>query len=255
LGIVYFLKGDLKQSIITTQQALDSSSRGDAQIQMLATNAQAMNFYTMGEFVKCMACLRDVRIAFESVGTHDVSAQINFVTLNSLMLFRKKEINQCWIFAEQAFNVICKIEPTAFFTFMAYFILPEIYIRLLLEQKYWKEGDFSLTKKEIQTRAEKSLAALSKFAQIFTFAQPRLILWSAALKFVNGKEKKVEAEWTKAADVAKSLGLVYEEAFVIFIKGVITKNGDDIVNACKLFPEIKSLGIDLTTLKLKLLKQ
>jgi len=245
----------VKQSVAMTQQALDSSSRGDAQIQMLATNSQARNLYTIGDFAKCLACLREVRIAFESVGTYDVSAQINFCALNALMLFRKKEIAQCWMFAEQAYAVISKTEPTAFFTFMGYAILPEIYIRLLQEQKYWKEGEFTITKREIHNRAEKSLAALSKFAQVFPCSQPRLILWSAALKYIDGKEKKVEGEWTKAVECAKSLGLVYEEAFVVFMKGVITKNGDDIVAACKLFPEIKSLGIDLTTLKLKLLKQ
>jgi len=250
-----FLKGDIKESINITQQALDSlSSRGDAHIQMLATNAQARNYYVAGDFVRCLSCLKDVQIGFESVGTHDITAQINFYVLNALMLLRKREIAQCWVFAEQGFNAITKHEPTAFFTFFGYCVLPEIYIRLYQEHKYWKEGEFTLNKKDIQQRAEKSLSALAKFATCFTFVQPRLILWNAAYKFLNGNVKKIELEWAKAAESAKQLKMLYEEAFVLFMKGVITKNGEDIVASCKLFPEIKSLGIDLTTLKLKFLK-
>jgi len=169
------------------------------------------------------------------------------------MLFRKKEINQCWIFAEQVYNIITKNEPTAFFTFTAYYILPEIYIRLLQDHKYWKEGDFVLGKKEITTRAEKSVAALHKFSQVFTFAQCHYLMWNAGLKFLSGKEKKAESDWSKSIELAKALSH-YEEAYVYFMKGTLSGKNEDIVTACKLFPEIKTLGNDLTSLKLKLLK-
>jgi len=51
------------------------------------------------------------------------------------------------------------------------------------------------------------------------------------------------------------MGMVYEEAFATFMRGVVTKNSEDITAAYKIFPEIKSLGLDLTTLKMKLLNQ
>lgn len=110
---------------------MESSSRGDAQVQMLATNAMARNLYAIGDFAKCLACLKDVKIAFDSVGkeTHDTSAEINFYALNGLMYLRRKELQQTWIFAETVFNILGRTEPTAFFTFMGYFVLPEIYIR------------------------------------------------------------------------------------------------------------------------------
>jgi len=255
LGGIYYFKGDLAKSTHATQQAMESSSRGDAQVQMLATNAQARNFYAVGDFAKCLGCLKDVKIAFDSVGkeTHDTSAEINFYALNGLMYLRRKELQQTWIFAETVFNILSRLEPTAFFTFMGYFILPEIYIRLLHEQRL-KESEFSVNKGEVIKRAEKAVLLLQKFAQVFAFAQPRLHLWQGALRYLTGKVSKAEQEWAQAISVAKSLGLEYEQAFVMFMKGVITKNGDDIVEACNKVPEMKSLGIDLTTLKLKLIK-
>jgi hypothetical protein len=67
-------------------------------------------------------------------------------------------------------------------------------------------------------RAEKSLSFLFKFAEIFTFATPRLFFWGAALKYINGKTSKAESDWAKAAEAAKQLKMKYDEAFVLFMK-------------------------------------
>lgn len=32
---------------------------------MLATNAQARNYYAIGDFAKCLECLKDVKVAFD----------------------------------------------------------------------------------------------------------------------------------------------------------------------------------------------
>src|SRR4051812_19376037 len=91
-------------------------------------------------------------MAFESVGNDDTSSQMNFCALNALMLYRKNEIQQAWIFAgncnssefsknfpEQVYTCITSHEPTAFFTFLAYSILPELYINMLHNQKVKKK--------------------------------------------------------------------------------------------------------------------
>jgi len=256
LGTCYFHSGNLHKSVQVTQLAMEAFGRGDAQIQILATNAQARNYYALGDFPKCLSCLREVKTAFDSVGTNDISAQINFYSLNALMAFRKREFHQCWIFTECVFNILNKVEPTTFFTFTGFVILPEIYVRILHEPKYYqgKEVEVGFSKKELQNRLEKSLIFLGKYAEVFTFAEPRFHMWTGAVKFINGRTQKAEVDWSKALESAKKLKMSYEVAFILFMKGVITSNRDEIVNACKMFPEVKSQGIDLTTIKLKLIK-
>jgi hypothetical protein len=72
LGTIYFLQGDTKQSLALFQEALDSAiRRGDTHMQLRATNALARNYYTMGEYVKCIQCLEEVRRGIESSGQNN----------------------------------------------------------------------------------------------------------------------------------------------------------------------------------------
>lgn len=81
LATVQFFQGDMEQSIQTVQLAIDSANqRGDSQLSILALNAQARNYYGLGDFASCISCLDEVKIAFESeAGSGDISS-VNFFT-------------------------------------------------------------------------------------------------------------------------------------------------------------------------------
>jgi hypothetical protein len=185
------------------------------------------------------------------MGVTDVTIEIIYYSLSALVNLRKKRMEQCWIFAESVFNLLMTMEPTHFITYTGYTILPEIYFRILQDPKSWTELSLTLSKSKVTTKLEKSLQYLQKFSETFPFAKASLEIWSGCLRFASKNMKKATAMWTQALETAKSAGMKYEEALVLYNRGVLTKNHEDIVAACTLFPEIKTRAVDISGLKLK----
>jgi hypothetical protein len=176
----------LLQSIATTQEALDSAfRRGDAHMQILARNAQARNFFATGEFLQCILALEEVKRGIESSGENNlISEEINFWGLAGLIALRQKKIEQCWVNAETTFNLIShsKVQPTLGFNFFGFAWLVETYATFLTDPQYLDDGKIPLSRQKLNARAEKALGYLTRFAEVFPFAKPRMFLWKGVLK-------------------------------------------------------------------------
>ncbi len=66
----------------------------------MAKTIQARNYYALGDFVRCLECLDDMKIAFDSAGGSDTSAEINYYSLSALVELKKQRPEQSWIYAE-----------------------------------------------------------------------------------------------------------------------------------------------------------
>jgi tetratricopeptide (TPR) repeat protein len=142
------------------------------------------------------------------------------------------------------------VEPTSVFTFVGYVLPPEILTKIIQKPENYKDLK-DLNKSKILLKLTKSLGYLEKFAQVFQFAQPRLHLWKGALLQLNGKEKKAQDEWNIALEISRNLSMKYEEAFVLYHRGVFGKKTEDLTEACKIFPQIKTTAVELNEDELK----
>lgn len=125
-------------------------------MQILATNAQARNYYTLGEFTKSLQCLEEVKRGIESYGeNNDISDELNYHALMAIFSLRQKKIEQCWKYAETAFNILTIVQPTLCFSFFGYAWLLETYCTFLIDPQYLDDGKIPLSKQKLMAKAEK----------------------------------------------------------------------------------------------------
>jgi len=226
MGIVEYFQAKVQQSVETTGKAVESSLlRGDVQIQVLAQTEQARNFYTLGEFKKCIQALSEVDVALAGgAAGNDIAAEINYYGLVSMVHFRMGESEQCLTTLEIAYNFIMEREPTAYYSFFGYAHTVELLLLILHSSRH--QANPILSKSKAQQKADKALAAFGKFAKIFPFAQPRYELWSAVYNHLNGKNGKAEKIFNRSIEIAQSMGMHYEQALGLFEKRNATKRQD-----------------------------
>jgi tetratricopeptide (TPR) repeat protein len=244
LGTLQFLKGEVEKSVATTALALQSAVlRGDVQTQILALTEQARNYYTLGENIECLKALDEAQLALENddIDGNDVAAEINFYGLKALMVLKTNDLMECWHVAEEVFHVIEKAEPTAYYTFFGYAALVEVYVLLNQNASFYSR----VPKQKVQARAEKILIALAKFSKVYPIALPRLNLWQGVMNYLNSKLSKAEKDWTKALEYAEHYQMKYEQALIYYHRGIYLKSKIDIEAAFKVFPQIKSKGLEM----------
>eukprot|EP01116_Phalansterium_solitarium_P018231 TRINITY_DN4761_c0_g1_i4.p1 TRINITY_DN4761_c0_g1~~TRINITY_DN4761_c0_g1_i4.p1 ORF type:complete len:517 (+),score=164.62 TRINITY_DN4761_c0_g1_i4:52-1602(+) len=245
LGSVLFLEGELKNSIRVTKDALRSAqSRGDLQTQILALDAQARNYYYYGKARKCLLRLTDLKLALESTtkvectALGEVSAEINFAGLMSIVHVRMANFEKAYEYTEKAFALLSKLEPTSFWSFVGYASLVESMIALS-QQHVALLQVLNTTKSKIIARTKKTLELLAKFAGVFPFAQSRLLSLKASMHQHSGKAAKSDVEFATATELASRLGMTYEQAFSLDARGHLVGSDADKSKAESLFPPIK----------------
>jgi tetratricopeptide (TPR) repeat protein len=249
LGTLYFLKGQIAESTEITEQVLDSArERGDLQSQVLALNAQARNYYALGDVESCWRCLEDVNIAFETLGASDVSAKMDYFALNALVRARVGDFETTWkIIVTNLFDQITKADVTPYFTIFAISDTIDATISLLSNPHVWVNSsplNGKITKSKMQSKAEKLITFLGRFASIYAIAQPRLELFKGM--FAHSKGKSFEKELTKGIEKAKAMGMIYDYACGIHDKGSFSNNPALTKQALDIYPELASRGKDWT---------
>lgn len=244
IGTLHYFRGEVAKSAEITKDAIRSAKeRGDIQSQVLALNAQARNFYVLGENEQCLKCLHDVELALEflkpplnsSNAICDMTAQINYYGLRALMELRLRNVDAAFENADQLNNIFKEKEVTVYFTFDGYASLVEFYLLFLQQFKLWRKTD---NKKKLLSKAEKALSYLTKFAQIFGFAQPRNDLWKGQI-LCHNKKSKYEEDFKRSEETAIKLGMNYEKALCFYERSIISGARQDFDKACEIFPEIK----------------
>jgi hypothetical protein len=98
------------------------------------------------------------------------------------MNLRQRKLEQFLFFAETAYNILARSEPTLFSTFFGYSCLSECWIKLFLEPSYLEEGKIPFSKAKLKEKVEKSLGFLQEFSKFFQFAEARFHLWNGEKK-------------------------------------------------------------------------
>lgn len=232
LAFTYFLEGRTKKSLYFSTMALESARiRGDIQCQILALSSQVLCLLLMKNVIKSSTKLDQIRIALNRDGgtptqsplkgqntnayTGDISNQLNYHALTAQLYILKKEPLLAYKEARMAEDILQSknIQPTTFFTFPAYMGVPEVYLRLLLNPKDWKEINMSHPK--LLKRLIKSLQPLRDFCSVFSFATPRYYLLQGLGMLASQVDpEKVMSVWRQGYTAAEKYGLRYEKELI-----------------------------------------
>jgi len=250
LGTIYYFRGDLKKTCEFTDEALQSASRrGDIQTQISAAVAEARNNYAKGEYVKCLASLESAKVGIESIGASDISTELNYCALAALINLRQRKSEQFWFFSEAAFGILSKTEPTLYSTYFGYSWMVECYMLIALDTTYLDDGKIPLSKSKLVNKVEKALQFLSKFSEVFPFAEASRQYWKGAIQHLNNKKEKAKQYFSKALEVTKTFGITFEQALIMHSVGLLTQNTDLTNYALNSYPELQFRTTNLSALK------
>lgn len=175
--------------------------------------------------------------------------------------------------ATEAYNTLSLLDPTSFELLLPFSVIPEVIFELLALPKSEIDAyrappatpqtpsptnslaslpvtkvrsgsvDFNLDKSKLATKLKKLVQLMEKFAAQFPTAQPRLNLVRAYLKVIDGKAATIGPDIDKGLEMAGKLGMVYDEAFLLFQKGRLMKNEDLFKQAKGKFSQIECLAM------------
>lgn len=223
LSVSLFLQGKIKEAQALTQEAVASAKRrGDAQTQVLAFTAQARNMLALGQSQKArdaLAIIEDLVSKTEGYKL-DIASETNFHSLMALYYLAQKDFELAFHTADTIVKLLDQAEPTCFFTFPAFMTVPEVFCLVL--QEHQKLGStFKFRGREnpttVMAKINVSLQHLSRFAKIFTFAEPRLALWQGAVEQLSGsKNDKAYNTWKKSLGIAQKYGMLYDQGVALY---------------------------------------
>lgn len=222
LSYSLYLQGKIKEAQALTETAVASAKRrGDAQSQVLAFTAQARNLMALGQSAKAKEALDTIEHLVSKAEGYklDVASEINFHALMALYYLSQKDFELSFRTAETIVKFFDETEPTCFFTFPGYMAVPEVFC-IVLQEHHKINSAFKLRGKEtpvtVLAKIDKALKHLGSFAQTFTFAEPRLILWQGALEQLSQKNDKAIVAWKKSLGMAQKYGMVYDQGIALF---------------------------------------
>ncbi|MCB9136082.1 MAG: AAA family ATPase [Anaerolineales bacterium] len=143
----------------------------------------------------------------------------------SLARLRQGEYQLAFEAAEAAVHLIAKSPtPTLFSVFEGYAAPPAVFLTL------WQFGEYlttlppgskplAFTIATCKTQAARALKYLHQYARIFPIGRPRAALWQGFFDWLSGKPDKAFRNWEKGLETARSLGLPWEEARLLFELG------------------------------------
>jgi tetratricopeptide (TPR) repeat protein len=102
----------------------------------------------------------------------------------------------------------------------------------------WEEGDA-----QTADAARRACAALWRFAGVFPIGRPRAWLWQGLAHWLAGRRWRAHRAWGKAREVARQLGMPYEEGLAHLEAGRHLPPGDPrrpvhLARACRLFTRL-----------------
>jgi len=153
----------------------------------------------------------------------DMSSEINYHALLALAYISKKDFELAYRTAETVETFLSQIEPTAYFTFTGYMNVPVVF--LLVAQQLTKPNTtlrIRASLKVVLERSRKALDHLAKFAHIYPFAEPRLLLWQGVIDQLTGRIDRAQERWRQSLSLATKLEMVYDEGLALYRIGKCT---------------------------------
>jgi len=212
----------------------------------------------LGDYNKCMTIIDEIRLPSK---TNSEIAEVLFLSLRSLLHLRKQEFRDSFEYCIAGLQLLSEIEPTCFDTCIGYCWLVEVVYELAMQPKIEdkkqapnpdkspmapalvKQLSELTDRSKLASRYKKSLSFVEQFAESFPIARPRFALLKGFGKILEGKSQLAITEYDKGLEIAKSLGMVYEEALLMYHKAKLLKN-DDMKNQSKQkFPTIDCLAL------------
>eukprot|EP01128_Nolandella_sp_AFSM9_P011149 TRINITY_DN7866_c0_g1_i1.p1 TRINITY_DN7866_c0_g1~~TRINITY_DN7866_c0_g1_i1.p1 ORF type:complete len:462 (-),score=94.68 TRINITY_DN7866_c0_g1_i1:27-1301(-) len=212
--------------------ALDSADRrGDIQIQLMAILVIAWNELHRGNPVAFFEHMDQAKLTLSSVDTEtyimDMTSKINYYGLKSLSYLYNGELQKALQSAQATEVLIGKTYPTAFFTFMGYMAVSEVYLHLYHFTVSTKRTGFqwswdeALHSSKLHSLLSHSLGRLKKFGDIFLFAQARyhLLMYLFSLCDPKSKTERSQAAFDSTLSISNKYSTTYEQALAIYIRG------------------------------------
>jgi len=252
LGWCLHLAGQVKKSTFIVNETLEMGKlQAHVATQILALQLQIANYYAVGELSKCIKSLEDIKVILESIDSDVALADMTCNGFVALIQLRSGSYEKAWKTAELTLTSLNSSEPCIFFTFLSYTTIVEVYLSLTENQNALVA--LGQTKSKVLEKAEKALGLLKEFSNIFVFCQPRCAFFKGVINFLNSNKSKADGEWQKSLEQARDLKLTFEQAYILYHRGILTLQEQDKTEAKRLFPEIEKLFSDFkeTTQNLK----
>lgn len=150
----------------------------------------------------------------------------------SLARLRQGEYQLAFDAAIAATKLIAKTPtPTLFSVFEGYAAPPAVFLSL------WQFGEYlntlppgskalAFSVEDCKNEAARALKYLHQYARIFPIGRPRAALWQGFYDWLNGKPEKAFRSWEKGLEIARALGLPWDEARICYEIGRRKPAGD-----------------------------
>jgi len=210
-------------------------------------NAQARNYFSLGEVENCWKCLEEVNVAFDNLGASDASSKLDYYGLIAAVRCRMGDWEHAWkIITTHLYDHITKTDIIPYFTMSGASFAIDALLYTLSNPTAWNNGTtfgtVKMTKSKLISKTEKLINAFNKTAITFPVSQPRGEQLKASLLALKGKN--ADKEFAKAFEKAKTFGMVYQQALCLYEKGILTNNSQSLVEAVEIFHDISSRGKD-----------
>lgn len=199
LGHAAFDRGDYPRSIDLYEQLYASAVKNKNAVHQgwALVNLAMCSMRLDGSPAEALETLKRAIVFTEQ--THNHLTTMNCLGLMALAYYRMGEFEQARSHADRALALAVS-RPTSPSNFEGYAEIPGIYLAL------WEAGDPSCA-----ANARQAIKNLGSFAKLFYNGRPRLHLYQGIRARIKGKADKAQAEWKKAAEIARQIGMPYEE--------------------------------------------
>jgi tetratricopeptide (TPR) repeat protein len=206
---IAYLQGSFSTSLAVADRAFESArKRNDISMQVTALRQKAYCLLIenrLGEAAECVEELQ--RSSVESATKMDL-LHVVVHPLLALIHWRRAEYEAAAREAEVGTRHLVGSAPMYYPTLLEHSSLAQVHLGL-------RERGFV----ETPSQSRAACKRLRSFARVFVVAQPAALLWSGLERWLSGKHARALADFTRAAAVARKLGMPYYEALAHYEVG------------------------------------
>jgi serine/threonine protein kinase/tetratricopeptide (TPR) repeat protein len=169
--------------------------------------ASCKGMIAQGRFDESLPRLDEAKALLDTLA--DAASLIITHGLYALLHVRRGEDDKARAMADETAARIAKSRAVVYSTILGYIGCAETYVELYGRRR----GP------ELLEKANAACAGLRKFALVFPFAEPAAVRYTAQLQAIEGKSLRARRGLEKAASLARSLSMPYDEAQALWLEG------------------------------------